>query len=247
MSPDIPGTKTWVKPLDDIRTPSKDDESIYRVDNADDLAKEQSTPDSIDHSKASPGSYGKGTGDEVDSPKTKYPYRDGVPNAHNASAEFVAGLWLLKTAHTLYVPAESKVKVAARISEILEGLNPKTTQKATSCKASLKRVDVNNLRWILSVECGNGAKVVHIKATRKGNVTKLSKMDLMVSCSCPAWQWLGPEHHASTGEYLDKDPRGTASVPFIRDPQNQNLVCKHVAAALSLASGWDVPQKPKKG
>lgn len=239
---DAPGSKTYAKPVDDIRKPVPKDESIYRVDQADDLTKDQSRSDQIDHSQATPSSYG--LGESYETGKTKYPYRDGIPNAHNAS--MVAEMWLARQAHTLTLPADTNVKVAARLSEILEGLNPKVQERASACKASLKRADVGNLRWVLSVDCGNGPKVVNLKATRKGNVAKLTKMDLMVACSCPAWKWLGPEHHAAQGTYLDRDPKGSASVPFVRDPQSHNLVCKHVACALSLAKGWDIPVKPKK-
>ncbi len=238
---DIPGSKTYSQPEESTRNTAPKDESIYRVDQADDLVKDQSQPDQIDHSQAKPSSYG--LGESYETGKTKYPYRDGIPNAHNAA--MVAEMWLARQAHELRLVPGVKVKVAAKLSEILEGLNPKVQQRASACKASLKRVDVANLRWILSVDCGNGPKVVNLKATRKGNVAKLSKMDLMVACSCPAWKWLGPEHHAVQGTYLDREPKGTASVPFVRDPQSHNLVCKHVACALNLAQGWDIPVKPK--
>lgn len=240
----IPGAHLHDKPEGDIRKPNNSDESMYRIDDANDLTKDQSKADQIDHSRASP-SY-NGLGPSYDTGKTTYPYRDGIPNTHNASAEFVVALWKLRSACSIYLPSESSLKVAARLSEMLDGLNPKMKDRATKCSATLKRVDIPNLRWIFSVDCGNGPKAVYVKASRKGNTTKLAKMDLMVSCSCPAWQWLGPEHHAIQNGYLERGPRGTASVPFIRDPQNHNLVCKHVAAALNSAKGWDIPVKKKK-
>jgi hypothetical protein len=241
----IPGTKTFNKPVDDVRQPNNSDESMYRVDDANDLTKDQSKADQIDHSHASPSYNGLGPSDGTG--KTTYPYRDGIPNTHNASAEFVAALWQLRTARSISIPAEQSVKVAAKLSEMLDGLNPKMKERSVSCTATLKRADIGNLRWTFSVDCGNGPKAVNVKATRKGNTTKLTKMDLVVSCSCPAWQWLGPEHHAVQNGYIERGPRGTASVPMIRDPQNHNLVCKHVAAALNSAKGWDIPVKKKKG
>lgn len=245
LSPDLPGSSTHDKPEEDIRQPRHDDESIYRVDDADDLTKDQSRSDSIDHQHAAPSYNGLGDRSDNDYSKTRYPYRDDKSNSHNASAEFVAALWQLRTAHELYLPAESGVRIAAKLSEMLEGLNPKMVERAGRCSATLKRADIANLRWVFSVDCGNGPKAVHLKASRKGNVAKLAKMDLMVSCSCPAWQWLGPEHHAVQKGYLERGPRGTASVPFVRDPQRHNLVCKHVAAALGVAKGWDIPAKKK--
>lgn len=217
---------------------------MYRVDDANDLTKDQSRSDSIDHSHASPSYNGLGPSDTS---KTKYPYRDGIPNSHNASVAFVVESWKARTAHELLVLGGLGVKVAAKLSEMLDGLNPKMVERATRCTASLKRADIGNLRWVFSVDCGNGPKVVHMKAARSGNTTKLAKMDLMVSCSCPAWQWLGPEHHAVQKDYLERGPRGTASVPFVRDPQRHNLVCKHVAAVLGQSKAWDIPVKKKRG
>lgn len=259
LDKDIPGSATHSKPEGDVRDFDKsEDSSMYKVDGPDDLLKNQTKPDSIDHQDAKPQYNGLGTsGKPGDYPheneyggysKTKYPYRDGIPNAHNASdrelAEEIAGIWRLRSAHSLLLPAEVPIKIAAKLSEMLSGLNPKFVERAAKCAAKLKRVDGKNLRWIISVNCGNGAKVVHIKATRPSkNVVKLSKMDLLVACSCPAWQWLGPEHHAVQKGYLERGPRGTASVPFVKDPQNHNLVCKHVAAALAVARAWEVPKK----
>ena len=107
-------------------------------------------------------------------------------------------------------------------------------------------MDAANLRWIFAVDCGNGPKVVKMKAIRSKNVTRLSRMDVDFKCSCPAWRWLGPEHHAKREDYLDGRPRGTASVPVIRDPHNINRVCKHVAAVLTYSRAWEVPQAGKK-
>lgn len=239
----IPGTSTFNKPEDDIRDFDKPkDESIYRVDNADDLLKDQSkievNEDNADKHDGI-GAWGEGKWDTT--VKTKYPYRDDIPNQHNASSEFVAEMWKLGSAHDLHVQSETMLRVASTPEEIIRGLNPKYKERARGCSVGLKRADIKNLRWIFSVDCGNGAKVIRIKAFRQKNVTKLAKMDLDLSCSCPAWRWLGPEHHAQREDYLDKEPRGTASVPVIRDPTGINRVCKHVAAVLSHIKSWTVP------
>lgn len=250
LSDDVPGHKTFVKPLDDDGTsqaPAKD-EPIYRVRNPRDIPKDRSRVDVIDQTDATPSYYGKGT--PHDSPKTKYPYRDGKPNTHNASAEFVAGLWLLQAAPERLLVAGERPRVlevsAASWGAMTQGLNPKTQQRAAQCRTDVKRADIKNLRWIFSVDCGNGAKVVRFKANRKGNITKFQKMDFHVACSCPAWRWQGPEFHSTTKNY--QDPRtplqGTASPPDIRDPDRVNKVCKHVAAVLGFTSAWTIP-KPK--
>lgn len=246
LSPDIPGTSTFNKKVDDIRNFDKaEDEPIYRTDNADDQLTDRSRIDTREDNADKHNGIGYlGRGEWDSSSKTKYPYRDGIPNHHNASAEFVAGRWLLRFTHTLRIP--SGLRIATRPEQILTGLNPKFQDRATRCSVTLKRVDVPNMRWLFSVDGGNGAKVVRLRATRKQNVTRLSKMDVEFTCSCPGWRWLGPEHHAKREVYLDGSPRGTASVPVIRDPEGINRVCKHVAAVLLFTQGWEIPSAKKK-
>lgn len=253
LDPEIPGESTFDKPKDDIREFDKAEEgSIYRIDGPDDRAKPQNDPegDERHHEKFKPRFTPPGGRPPGDPTVTDYPYRDGLPHQHYASdhetAEFVAGLWLLRTAHELRVSPGQRVLVAAKPDEIVTGLNPKFQQNARSCGVSLKRADIPNLRWIFSVNCGNGAKVVKLKASRAKNIVRLGKMDVDLSCSCPAWQWLGPEHHAKGGDYLLGPARGTATTPVIRDPQGINRVCKHVAAVLSSVRDWEIPSAKKK-
>lgn len=249
LNNDIPGGNTFAKPVDDVRHDEPEEGSIYRKDGPGDLAKPQNDGDERHHEQFKP-TYAPGGGRDPDDVSiTKYPYRDGIPNKHNASAEFVAGLYVLHTAHEIVLRAGGsfETRTAARLDDILTGLNPKVINRAGQCKATVQRADIKNLRWIFAVDCGNGVKVVKMKAVRKGNVVKLARMDMVLSCSCPAWRWLGSEHHSKREDYLDGKPRGTASEPKIKDPENINRVCKHVAAALSLARPWEIPaaKKPK--
>lgn len=157
---------------------------------------------------------------------------------------FVAGLYLLRFACSIRIRTPYlKERTAVRLDAIVKGLNPKVEQRAATCSVSVKRVDLKNLRWIFIVDCGNGPKVVRVKAIRDGNIVKLSKMDLEVTCSCQAWRYLGPEYAAKTESYIDGKPRGTASPPNIKDPTRVNRVCKHVAAVLSQVRAWQIPNK----
>jgi hypothetical protein len=245
----IPGNKLHEKPSD-AGTREFDEgknKSIYRIDNADDLLSEGDGPIPVreDNADKHDGVGYTGHGDpDPNSPKTKYPYRDGHPHTMNASAHMVAERWLAEQSPVRRVRAGVRVKVALTRDSILSGLNPKVLDKAKKCQASLKRADIGNLRWILAVDCGNGPKVVKMRGSRgQGAITKLSKMDLDMSCSCNAWRWLGSEHHAQREEYLNGEPRGTASVPVIKDPQGINRVCKHVATVLDFVKAWDVGKK----
>lgn len=229
LDDDIPGERSFAKPLDDTThyPPTPPRSMRKRVPQWDSFVDDRG--------------YGDGTAD-----KTKYPYRDGIPNRHNASTSFVVALYLLSKAPRRLFLASDEVKVASTAEQILGGLDPKFQHRANKCSATLKRADVKNLRWIFSVNCGHGEKAVKIKAVRpKANVTAFGKMDLELSCSCLAWKWLGPEYHAKSEGYLLGKPEGTASTPDVRDPERDNRVCKHVAAALAVARRWSLP-KPKK-
>jgi hypothetical protein len=222
--------------------------SIYRKDGPRDLAKPQDNgDDTIDQSHSSPGYMGLGPKDPGDYSKTKYPYRDEKPSQKNADHHFVAQLHLLEQKLPLYLPYQTRTsdRVAATAEQILAGLNPKVQAKADKVQVRVQRVDTPNLRWIFSVDGSKGNKyAVKVRAVRpRKNTTKFSKMDLEVSCSCPAWQWQGPEYHATQKAYQnDKVPlQGTASVPHVRDPSGQNKVCKHVAAVLNMTRAWEVP------
>lgn len=247
VDPDIPGSSTFAKPSEeDERKPDVEDSSMYKVDDADDLLKDQTKPDAIDHQNARPTLRRPGPHVDDDS-ITRYPYRDGVPNRHNASiAESVAQLWLLKCAHEAPVSFFDTLRVATKINEVQQGVDQRINQRATACVATVKRADIPNLRWIFSVDCGNGPKMVKLKAKRKGNVTSITKMDVSISCSCKAWRWLGSEYHAKSNGYLDGKPVGTAAAPTIQDPGGVNKICKHVAAVLFKVRSWSIPM-PKRG
>lgn len=239
----IPGTSTFAKPEDDIRdfdnSQSPKDENIYRVEKTDDLLKDRDRIDTREdwgQGHDNIGVPGKGKPDH--GPKTKYPYRDDRKHKHYASVVFVAEVTQLRFAHEVVFSE----RTATRLDTIEDGLNPKFVQRSKTCAVTLKRADISNLRWLFSVDCGNGPKVVRVKGSRSGRTTSITKMDLRMSCSCPAWRWLGPEHWSKGEEYLDGRPRGTASFPVIRDPEGTNRVCKHVAAVLNSIRQWQIPK-----
>jgi hypothetical protein len=244
------GYKTFSKPEEDIREPDTAPGSPHRIDGPDSWAKEEDLPAEtrwVEQGGTSPSFMGLGDKDD-DSSKTKYPYRDDKPNTHNAGADpaFVAALHLLERAPILRLRYQdcTAARVAATAEHILEGLNPKFVSRSRKVKVTLKRADRKNLRWIFSVK-GKHVYAVKIRAVRpRANTTKFAKMDLELSCSCPAWQWQGPEYHATGPEDYQLGPlMGTASPPDIRDPERQNFVCKHMAAVLAATKSWDIPVK----
>lgn len=243
------GYRTFSKPEEDIREPDTSPGSTDRIDGPDDWAKEEDHRDETswvaDGGAVSPSFMGLGDKDD-DSSKTKYPHRDDRSNTHNAGMtdpEFVAQLHILdhKLPLRLRYQACTVARVAATAEQILSGLNPGFVDRSRKVQVALRRADRKNLRWVFSVR-GNHLYAVKVRASRpRKNTTKFSKMNLELSCSCPAWQWQGPEYHSTREEYQLGPLMGTASTPDIRDPDRQNFVCKHVAAVLAATRSWDIP------
>lgn len=235
LSDDIPGTRTFAKP-EDAAPEETEQEKHDRKPGQREVNEQDADADS---------SY-SGAGAHDSSSKTRYPYRTGLPTTHSASTYYVLGAWQSAAAPVVRIAPGTRTKIALSLGEITEGLNPAVVQRARRCVVSLKRADVKNLRWIFSVDCGNVPRVVRLKAHRDKNVAKIVKMDLDMTCSCPAWQWSGAEHHAMREDYNDGKPRGTASVPVIRDPTGINRVCKHVSLVLDHVQDWTISKKRKK-
>ncbi len=128
----------------------------------------------------------------------------------------------------------SEHRCAALLSDILTDLDPLIVQRSLKCHVRLVRASPLTKFWAFSVDCGHGPKIVKLKAVpRKKNSVTLAKMDVYFSCTCEAWRWQGPEYHAKSDSYLKGSPRGTASVPVVRDPGMNHFVCKHVLAVIT--------------
>lgn len=139
----------------------------------------------------------------------------------------------------------SAVRVAMRISEIQERTGPKVHGTARQVRVKLTRVDMANNMWMFDVPGSQGTYKVRVKASPKGNVTDVNKMDIHVACTCPFWRWQGPEHWARQSDYLYGKPAGTASQPVIKDPDAKHWACKHVLACFDWiqTNKWRIPMR----
>lgn len=134
---------------------------------------------------------------------------------------------------------------AALIADIRQGCAPDLGSKARGLRVSLRRVDGASATWLFDVQGSQATPYrVRLQATRKANTKALVKSHVRVSCSCPYWQWQGPEHWAKQGDYLYGKPVGTASRPSTQDPQGQHKACKHVLAVFDhvVSRNWDIPE-----
>jgi len=133
-----------------------------------------------------------------------------------------------------------EVKTAYTLPEILDRVDSKIKTRATGLDPRLERTDTKNWIWTWRV----GKHVVRVQAFKRGRATNIDKLNLRVSCSCPFWQWWGPEHWAQKANYLRGNPRGTATPPRVRDPAHWRPVCKHAYAVLRRSRDFFV--RPEK-
>jgi len=139
-------------------------------------------------------------------------------------------------------------KEAFRIGDVEALCSPDLRQKAKGLSVRLRRVDARNNQWLYDVQ-GTEPKPYRVKVKalpKRKNITDPKKVDILLSCSCPYWQWQGPEHHAKVNKYLFGKPRGTASRPDIKDPSGVHGACKHVLAVLQVIKGFDLPGRGRK-
>lgn len=139
----------------------------------------------------------------------------------------------------------SRVRTAATIDQIIQGVNPAVVDRASSVKLLRQERRGAKEVWYTATS-GKHEYTVIIQAT--GDATRMDRADVLVSCSCPFWRWGGCEHHAKRDHYMYSEslPIGDLSKPLIRDPQNHNFVCKHIYAALQRARKIYVDMGPDK-
>jgi len=123
------------------------------------------------------------------------------------------------------------VRVAAKMADILNGLDPDLRTRARGIAPKIHKSDDAKRVYHFKVPGSQGIYTVKVQGL-KGDVP-LAKTDLKVSCTCGFWRWQGPEHWAKVGGYLLGNPVGTASNPNAKDPKGENRVCKHVFATLN--------------
>lgn len=133
------------------------------------------------------------------------------------------------------VPNGQYVKAAATMDDLATKTSRDVHSRAQKVAIRLRRADPKRGIWMFEAKGSKGNYQVYVKGTKKGNVQQLDKAQIQVSCSCDFFRFQGPEHWASTNDYLYGKPRGTAEAPDIKDAAGQHWVCKHVLAALNIA------------
>jgi hypothetical protein len=128
-------------------------------------------------------------------------------------------------------------KTAATMHDIANRTDKAVHQRARKVSVRVKRADPGRGIWTFHAAGSEGRTyTIRIKGVRKGNLKDLRKAQLKCSCDCDFFRWQGPEHWAKANGYLYGKPVGTASKPDERDRKGRHWACKHLLAALNMAS-----------
>jgi hypothetical protein len=127
-------------------------------------------------------------------------------------------------------------RCAAKIKDILQGLDPKIESRSKDVAVRLKRADPAQAMWTFTANGSKGESyTIRVKGLKSG---KLVNVDVRVACDCDFFRWQGPEHWAKVNDYLYGKPVGAATAPTNKDPNGKNRLCKHAVAALDMAKAY---------
>jgi hypothetical protein len=116
-------------------------------------------------------------------------------------------------------------KTSATLSKILENLDKKVVDNASSIKAVTTQFEKNVFKKPIVFKVGEYEVIVEAKGDKEFP-------DLYLSCTCNYWKYQGSEYHAINNEYLHGKTKGTATKPDKKDPDGTHKVCKHVYVVL---------------
>ena len=122
---------------------------------------------------------------------------------------------------------------AATLDDIFQGLDGNVYSKSQGISVSLDdQPGFNEWEWsVKDYTVRVRAELTDVQLEQDS--IPIESVDLKVSCSCPYWQWQGPEYHGQQEDYLLGSPRGTATEPNERDPEGVQKLCKHATAVLN--------------
>jgi len=127
------------------------------------------------------------------------------------------------------------------LSEIVKKNSSKPNKKSKNCRVyKVKYRASTTQHMIFLVKCGEEysdkkGHIVYVNM-QKIKVNKLTRpvlaMPMKYKCSCPAFLYWGSWYNATEGKYLKRGETKERRPPVVRDPKNENLVCKHISALL---------------
>lgn len=113
--------------------------------------------------------------------------------------------------------------------------------KAKNCSASLESYRAQEDIWRFKVKCDeqySTSKGHEVSIQIDTDSTKpILDNYFSARCNCAGWVYQGADYHARQNSYLlekAKGLKGNGKAPATRDPENKNLICKHVYLSLLL-------------
>jgi hypothetical protein len=188
--------------------------------------------------KANPNKY------SVDSPMLRWERREPQYWRANDAGVRLAIDIAKKMGYTVNLDdsAQGAIKVATRITEIEAACSADLRRKAKGLKVSLKSFNPKKAIWNFMVQ---GSRQYRVRVRADGNSPHIRRANIFLCCSCPYWQYQGPEHYAFTEGYLYGVPRGTASEPVEKDPDGRHGACKHSLAVLRALREYQMDPRGK--
>lgn len=116
-------------------------------------------------------------------------------------------------------------KTSATLSKILENLDKKVVDNASSIKAVATQFEKNVFKKPIVFKVGEYEVIVEAKGEK-------DSPDLYLSCTCNYWKYQGSEYHAKENDYLFGKVKGTAEKPTKKDPNSTHKICKHAYVVL---------------
>lgn len=132
--------------------------------------------------------------------------------------------------------------IAVSLDDLYTGNAEKPNERSNRSKIVGIRSRKNYKRFIFhckssetwSSRRGHLTSVFYPEVTRENVLRRKSKgtptnSQVLVWCSCPAFHYWGSHYWATQQKYLMFDKKKETRFPIIRDPEGENLICKHVA------------------
>jgi hypothetical protein len=125
------------------------------------------------------------------------------------------------------------------VRDVVKNNAKKILDKSKNCRVfKIKYTVTNRSTIILMVKCresysDKGGHLVHLKV--KPSYLKNPNKAILLApmkyfCTCPAFLYWGSLYNASKDKYLIRGQKEETRKPDIRDPERENLVCKHISA-----------------
>jgi hypothetical protein len=129
-----------------------------------------------------------------------------------------------------------KHKVAISLPDLVNSTNQFSVKNRPGCSAKLQSSNPKDLFLDYNVKCtlpdsdpkGHEVKI-HFDTSQVKDATSAKKLDVAVSCSCPAFLYWGQQWNTYMRDALEGEPRPLLTRPTERlDLRDGALICKHI-------------------